>query len=411
MNATKGVFKKKQAKIPKQPIIQEEVPKIPSDFTSQVAKILIKDGLINNKSVVCSPVSIDAVLRILAAGAKNSTLEELLRSLGHANLEELNAAARELATVLKGSENEDEDYAPVISYVNALWLDQRFLLDNLFQMVLRDVYNAEARAVDFKNQADEVVKEANSWAEEQTKGMIKQVLTRDNIQDDTVLLLANALYFNATWEKKFNQRLTKNADFNLLNGDKIQVPFMNYNKDEYVDYGKFGECQVIKMPYKNRNYYNYRKRFAMYIFLPNESNGLPNLMETIKIDRNLFKVDRVKVKQVSIPKFNLESFVSLKESMKQLGLVLPFEETCKDFSGIIGVSDVVYVNDVVQKCRVVVDEQGTKAAAGTFARKEGSARSRLLPEIKFVADHPFMFMIREDVSGALLFIGSMLRPQ
>ncbi|XP_074287640.1 serpin-ZX-like [Silene latifolia] len=395
------------------------------DFTTQIAKILIKDGLINNRSVVCSPASIDAVLRILAVGAKNSTLEELLRSLGHANLEELNTAARELAGVLKGSEDEDRD-GPVISYVNALWLDQRFSLDNLFHKVLRDVHNAEARAVDFKNQADEVVKEVNSWAKEQTKGLIKQVLTRESIGNDTVLLLANALYFKGTWEHKFYKKNTKVDEFNLLNGDKIQVPFMNQSY-KHFNYGMFEECQVLKMPYRSATYVPQKwdrgsrhitTEFSMYIFLPNDINGLPNLMENIKIDQNMFndgrfKLDRVKLKRISIPIFNLVSDLRLKGTMKQLGLTLPFEAMNKDFSGIIDGSDPLYVNDVVHRCRVETNEHGTEAV-GYSAYDVAYGCTPIVeepPKIIFLADHPFMFMIREDFSGAILFIGSMLNPK
>ncbi|XP_074267198.1 serpin-ZX-like [Silene latifolia] len=248
------------------------------NFSVQVAKHVIQENLGKGESVICSPASIDAVLRILAVGSEKSTRKQLLNLFGHDNIQELNAASTELAKVFKASENTG---TLEVSYVNGLWLDQRLTLNAEFEKVLREVHNARARVVDFVNQADEAVKEANLWTKKETKGLIN---------DRTVLLLANALYFK--------------------------------------------------------------------------------------------------------------------------GLTLPFKLNCKDFSEMINAADPVYVSDMFQKCYVETNEHGTEAAAVTYSSIDGCGyEEEALPEINFVANHLFMFMIREDVSGALLFIGTMLNPE
>ncbi|XP_074271383.1 serpin-Z10-like [Silene latifolia] len=376
-----------------------------------VVKHVIKDNLDNNKSVVCSPASIDAVLRILAVGAENLTQKQLLELLGNGDVAELNTAATKLSDVLKASDDVD---APEISYVNALWLDQQFSLKDEFEKVLREVHDAYPRVVDFVNQADQVVTEANSWAEQESKGLIKQLLTRNSITRDAALLLANALYFKGSWLHSFESNDTKDDGFNLLDGHKVRVPFMNQWQRSF-DYGTFEKCKVIRMMYKTGKS---TKRFSMYVFLPHEKDGLPNLVDEIKIDENMFneqfKLNNTKVNELRIPKFKFESDVPLKETMKQLGLVSPFDEDCEDFTGIIDDPKPLYVTDIMHKCCVETNERGTVATAITWAYSTPGYSPPVgppPPRIEFIADHPFMFMIRQDTSGVILFVGTMLNPK
>ncbi|XP_074293738.1 serpin-Z1B-like [Silene latifolia] len=386
-------------------------------FSLQVAAHVIQEHLSKSESMVCSPVSIDALLSILALGAENSTLEQLLMLLGHGDLSELNTAARKLGAVLKGSRDDDED-GPKISFANGLWLDQRFSLKPGFKKGLKDVHKAEVRVVDFANKADQVVNEVNSWAEQETKGFIKQVLSRDNLEDNTLLVLANALYFKGNWHKYFESKNTKDGNFNLLNGDKIRVPMMN-QWHELFEYQSSDSCQVLKLPYKtgeNSEDKNETKAFSMYVFLPHEKNGLPNLFEEIKTNANLLinNLEFVIITRLSFPKFKFECKVALKEPMKKLGLLQPFEKTCEDFSGMTDVTEPIYVSGISQKCFVETNERGTMGAAVTWSGLVvGGARTSKPrpPPINFVADHPFMFMIMEDVSGAVLFVGTVLDPR
>ncbi|XP_074273052.1 serpin-ZX-like [Silene latifolia] len=382
-------------------------------FSVQVAKHVIQGNLAKGKNMICSPASIDAVLNMVAVGAVNKTQGQLLTVLGHRDIPELKAVSSNLVNILK---------APQTSFVNAMWLNQRYSFKPEFEKVMREVHNAHVRIVDFVNQRDQVVKEANALARQATKGLIKQILRRDNIKDNTALLLANGLYFKGTWLKPFKSRDTKSGSFNLLNGDNVRAPFMRHER-KHFDYGTFNECQVIKMRYKSEISLDdndddddvaLTKSFSMYVFLPFEKDGLPNVMENIKIDQNMFqdelKLDHANVDLLLIPKFKFDSNVDVKNTMKQLGLTLPFDENCMDFSGITDSIDPIYVSDIFQKCLIKTDELGTEAAAFTMANGfSGGLPPR--SEIRFVADHPFMFVIREDVSGAILFVGTVLDPK
>ncbi|XP_074310473.1 serpin-ZX-like [Silene latifolia] len=383
------------------------------NFSVDVVKHVIKENLDKNKTLVCSPALIDAVLRILAVGTENSTQDQLLKLLGHRNVGDLNAAACKLRGVLKKWSTKD---APEISYVNALWLDQQFSLKDDFEKVLREVHNVYPRVVDFVNQGDQVVKEANSWAKQETKGLIKRILRRNSITHrETGLLLANALYFKGTWQHSFKSINTEDDGFNLLDGHKVRVPFMNQWNNSF-DYGAFEKCKVIRMKYITGKS---TKCYSMYVFLPHDKDGLPNLIDEIKIHKNMFneefKLKNTKVNKLRIPKFKFKSHVSLTETMKQLGLISPFDKECEDFTGIIdGRTKPLYVTDIIQKCCVETNEVGTVATAITQgltkAIRAPPTRPRP-PPIEFIADHPFMFMIREDSSAITLFVGTILNPK
>uniref|UniRef100_A0A803LNG0 Serpin domain-containing protein n=1 Tax=Chenopodium quinoa TaxID=63459 RepID=A0A803LNG0_CHEQI len=242
------------------------------------------------------------------------------------------------------------------------------------------------------------------------------------IAKDTMMLLLNALYFKGTWVNRFKTEETKDEDFYLLNGNKVQVPFIGQTHKSF-DYGTFEGCQVLRMLYNEEEVEKGEKArsFSMYIFLPEQKDGLPNLMQNINIDAAMFR-DRIKLEstsiaKLSIPKFNFESQVQLSYPMKELGLTLPFDKHNKDLTGFVDFpveSQGLFVTNVVQKCRVEVDEEGTKAVAFTRVHLATKAARRLTPPpppINFVADHPFMFIIREDFSGAILFVGTVVDPQ
>ncbi|KAK9663939.1 hypothetical protein RND81_14G007900 [Saponaria officinalis] len=379
------------------------------NFSNQVTKRIIRDGLATNTSTVCSPVSIDVVLGMMAFGVRNATLDELLRVLGFVGVAELDANAVRLAGVLGADE---EESGLKVGWVNGLWFDKRFGgLKDEFVKGLRDVHGAEARVVDFVNQADEVVNEVNTWAEQQTNGLIKHLISNHDINAYTKVLLTNALHFKSTWLHPFYTKDTTEQNFTLINGDTVRVPFMNRFL-KYYDYGMCEGCQVLRLPYRCKDPW---KRFSMYIFLPKEVNGLLNLMENIDIDESLFRdqirLEYVEITKVCIPRFELETRVSLKESMEQLGLRLPFRENCNDFSGIGDAPESLCVSDIIQKCRVESNERGTEAGVVTWSEViVGAPLSSEVGPIHFVADHPFMFMIREDLSGVILFVGTMLGP-
>ncbi|CAK9178614.1 unnamed protein product [Ilex paraguariensis] len=263
-------------------------------------------------------------------------------------------------------------------------------------------------------QADEIVEEANSWAKNATKGLIKDVLQREHINPNTKLLLGNALYFKGAWNpNEFNHKKTEKRDFYLLNGNKVSVPFMT-SKNKYL-YGSFNGFKFLKIPYQQGQD---RRMFSMYFFLPDEGDGLQNLLTNVNSIPGFlhqdFELRNVKLLEFWIPKFKFSSHLIASRAMEEMGLTLPFMRDCMELTEMVHVPAGVpfYVTLIIQKAFIEVDEEGTEAAAVTLSVLYGCSPKGPVPKTEnFVADHPFMFMIREETSGLVIFTGVVSNPQ
>ncbi|KAL6982862.1 hypothetical protein U1Q18_016256 [Sarracenia purpurea var. burkii] len=256
--------------------------------------------------------------------------------------------------------------------------------------------------------AVEATNEVNSWAEKETNGLIKEVLPSGSVDSSTRLILANALYYKGEWNEKFDASKTKDHDFHLLNGSSVQVPFMTSKKKQLVS--AFDGFKVLGLPYKQGED---KRRFSMYFFLPDAKDGLPALWEKVSsesvfLDRHL-PYQEVEVGDFRVPKFQISFGFEASKVLKGLGLVLPFsgEGLTEMVDSPVGRD--LYVSSIFHKSFIEVNEEGTEAAAASA----GVVKLRALlstNKIDFVADHPFLFIIREDMTNAVLFVGHLLNP-
>ncbi|KAL3520737.1 hypothetical protein ACH5RR_018886 [Cinchona calisaya] len=303
---------------------------------------------------------------------------------------------------------------PKISFANGVWVDKRFSLKPSYQNCVAHVFKSQAKIVDFMLRPEEAVSEINSWAESHTNGLIKDVIDRRHILPDTRIILGNALYFKGSWEKKFNPKCTTKRDFYLLNGAKIKVPFMT-SSESYL-YGSFGDFKVLEIPYQ-RSMQEDHKRFSMQFILPNKIDGLQNLLDKFKNNNPInsvfsshhnfqFQLSITDLTEFWIPKFKFScSFEKIKFPFMQEGCPMELTEMLQQNLGDLALSNIIH------KALIEVDEEGTEAAAVTLAIGFGCAPNFQKPEIKtFVADHPFLFIIKEDISGLILFTGAVLNP-
>ncbi|GJV31223.1 serpin-ZX [Tanacetum coccineum] len=218
--------------------------------------------------------------------------------------------------------------------------------------------------------------------------------------------------FKGIWSNPFDADDTIDKKFHLINGEQVSVPFMTSNKE--FDYGSFEGFNMIKLPYKSDK--GKSNKFSMYIFLPHEKAGLKNLLQTFHSNDALFQgefdLTRQEFDTLWIPKFKISCNFEPKDVMKQMGLTLPFEKKNKELSGIVEPDIMLYVSKILQKSFVEIDEKGTEAAAfsAMFTIKSCRRNDKPPPRPSFVADHPFMFMIREDSSQAVLIVGVVLNP-
>lgn len=257
--------------------------------------------------------------------------------------------------------------------------------------------------------AVQVAGEVNMWAEKETNGLIEELLPPGSVDASTRLIFANALYFKGAWNEAFDASKTKDHDFHLINGSSVKVPFMTSKKKQTVS--AYDGFKVLGLPYKQGND---KRRFSMYFFLPDAKDGLPALVEKVSSESGFLERhlphQRVEVGEFRIPRFKISFGLEASEVLKRLGLVLPF-------SGEGGLTEMLdspqgrnlYVSNIFHKSFIEVNEEGTEAAAATSAVI--ALRSLRIPQnIDFVADHPFLFLIRENATGVVLFIGHVLNP-
>ncbi|KAA8530476.1 hypothetical protein F0562_005185 [Nyssa sinensis] len=387
-----------------------------SDFNSHFCIQMVNQVLLRaadrGSNFVLSPLSFHVLLILLAVGSTGKTLEQLLFHLGSKNIDDLNFLSSQivaLITTTGPSEGKSLLAGPLLSFVNGAWVDQRFSLKPSFKGFVEGVYKAEAREVDFLNKADKVRDEINSWSESATKGLIKELLPSGSLDDDTTLVLANALYFKGTWSRKFDETMTRDRDFRLLGGQLVRVPFMTARQYEQQLYGSFDGYKILRIPYQNGQN---ASQFSMYFFLPHEVDGLQNLVHKFNSNPGFlnqqFTLWKENLPNFWIPRFKFSFQFEASESIKQLGL----NEPLMDLGEITEMVDSpqggrLCLSKIFHKSYIEVNEDGTEAAASSALRMKCSAT---YPTPSFVADHPFLFMIREETSRIVLFIGAVLNP-
>ncbi|KAK9102743.1 hypothetical protein Sjap_019997 [Stephania japonica] len=359
-----------------------------------------------SSNFVFAPFSIHASLSLLTSGSAGETQCQLLSFPNHNTLAELNASTFQLLDSLKTILENDRDIS--LCSTNGVWVDWRLPLKHSFKRIANSIYKAEAQAVDFQTKASEAREEINEWIKKETNGLIVTLIPEGAIHDKTALVLANSLYFKGAWTNKFDKSKTKLTEFHLLDGSSVQVPMMTTKEDQYIR--AFEDFKVLELPYGPKQMYE-KPRFAMSIFLPSNANGLPDLVAKVGSDPNFLEKHlpyrQVEVGRFGVPKFKVSFEFEASDVFKELGLVLPFDKRAEFTEMFESEGTSVWVSGVHHSAVVEVDEEGTEATAASAIVAELQCYT---PPTNFVADHPFIFMIRDGVSGAIMFMGCVLNP-
>ncbi|KAL7117126.1 hypothetical protein ACP275_03G052100 [Erythranthe tilingii] len=361
-------------------------------------------------NVVLSPLSINVLLGLVASGSNGPARNQILGYLKSKSIKEVNSVSSQILSHVFA--DGARLGGPRLSMANGVWIDQSLRLKPVFEEIVENSYKAAADHVDFQTKADEVREEVNAWAEKQTKGLIKDVLPRGSVDSLTRLIFANAVYFKGAWLDEFDKSVTKDRTFFLLDGSSIKVPFMTSSHRQYIS--EFDGFKVLMLPYKCGK--DYKRRFSMYFFLPDAKDGLPDLLEKVgsgsRFIENHIPSELVDVGKFQIPKFKIDFQFDASGILQGLGVVLPFRQ-----GGLTEMVDSVidgkelYVSGIFQKAFIEVNEKGTEAAAATSLFGFGAGLQQMkMKKLDFVADHPFLFVIREDLSGVDLFMGQLLNP-
>lgn len=394
------------------------------------------------QSFCCSPYSAMAALAMLSHGASGDARDEFAKlwpASKHPSAEatkspwssdRLLTGLRSLQETLqspRGPKQDGRAAAVELDIANAIWVEQSFpLKPSLLEGAKK--YGAVIEAADFAGHPAQQIERINTWCKEKTRGKIPKVLGPEHVTPDTRLMLVNAVYFNAAWAEPFEKQRTKEGKFSLLDGrirmrsmmsDFKETRYAEFRpdgsineyvlRDKRVDGRRRNEWQlpenpegwrILELPYKGN-------RFSIVLILSNKLDGITeieNKLDRERIDYWLRKLDLESV-FVSIPRFKVESNFDLTPILKSLGLHAIFSP-----GNLLNFSDspeasMLSVYPAIQKAYIDVNEEGTEAAAVTALGAPGGVGGPSKPPPEFIADHPFLFLIRDNQTGAILFIG------
>ena len=349
-----------------------------------------------------SPYSISVALAMTYAGARNETEQQMadtLRfTLDQSKLHPVfNSLDLELASRGEGAEGKDGEGFR-LNIVNEIWGQKDYEFRNEFLDVLSENYGAGLRLLDYINAPEASRVTINDWVSDQTEGRIEDLIPQGVIDALTRLVLTNAIYFNAAWLNPFNEDITDDGDFYLLDGGKVTVPMMI--QSESLGYAEGDGYRAVELPYDSRE-------LSMVILLPDsgkfeefEGSLDAGLVDTIKNDLIYQEV------ALTMPKFKFESEFGLTDTLAAMGMPVAFTGAA-DFSGMTGNRD-LFIAEVLHKAFVSVDEAGTEAAAATAVAMSLTAAPG--EPVEVTLDRPFIFLIRDIETDAILFVGRMVNP-
>lgn len=349
-------------------------------------------------NIIFSPYSISVALTMTATGADKSTLAEMKRVLYLSD--NFSTDYKNLLTGIRPS----KDFELLIG--NRIWPKKSINYNPQFILGLKNNFNADFLALDYQNQPEPSRLIINKWAEEKTNNKIKDLIPSGLINENTDLVLTNAIYFKGLWLHKFFKSNTRKKNFFTSKTKKISTNFMNIT-NEY-GYLKDVDAEIIEIPYKGKD-------LSFIVALPNETLDIASFEKTLTVKRLQTWMNPKNHRQINLflPKFKMEIPLNLKTTLKSLGMVEAFDKKNANFTKIRPLipGDNMYISDVIHKAFIEVNEEGTEAAAATAVMGATTGYAHMPPPpIPFVADRPFLFFIRHIPTDAILFVGRLSNP-
>lgn len=354
-----------------------------------------------------SPYSISAALAMTSAGARGQTELEMTHAL-HFNLppEKLHPAFK---TLIARMDRIQRWNRIVLKSANSLWCQKDYHFNEAFLKFVRENYSAEANSVDFRNAASAAADEINRWIDAKTNHKIPRGIEPGQLTPHTRLALCDAIYFKGKWLNQFKPKDTQPSPFHVTTNETVTVPMM-YQRAEFKHaMADDDSLEMLELPYSGHD-------LSMVILLPTrveyvpeaEHNDVYDLEKKLTAENLrawLAKLDERGPHKTAVwlPRFTTTSSFNLASQLKALGMTSAFDDTA-DFSGMDG-TKYLYLSDVFHKAFVEVNEAGTEAAAVTLVL----AKTKGMDD-RFNVDHPFIFLIRENGSGSILFLGRIIDP-
>jgi serpin B len=354
-------------------------------------------------NVVMSPASITTALSMTWGGAKGETASQMKKVLHlDGTPDDVMKTSGQLAQSL-----EDPSRPITFRIANQLFGEKAYTFEQPFMDKTKAAYGAPLELVDFKGAPDPARVRINAWVEKETEKRIKDLIPKDAIKADTRLVLVNAIYFLGDWATPFEKERTSPAAFFTTAKDKKDVPMMNA-VGSYKGVAKDG-LKVLELPYKGDS-------MSMLLVLPDKVDGLDAVEKSLDAKKlaDLGKALTAQRSSVSLPKFEVAPpSIALAGELQELGMKDAFIRIKADFTGIANpptIEERLFISHVFHKAFVKVDEKGTEAAAATAVVMAEAGAAPMEPPFQFKADHPFLFFIRDNASGLILFMGRVADP-
>jgi serpin B len=353
----------------------------------------------SGKNVFFSPLSVFIALHMTYNGAAGETEREMARVLGLGTLTAADASSSSLALMnrLKSADPKAE-----LLIANSLWARRGFQFNEGFVTLNKQFFLAELTSLDFSSpQAKTTI---NDWVSRNTKGKIPSII--DQINQQHVLFLINAVYFKGDWQTQFDKTRTTNAPFHLAGGSDKQVPLMA--RSGRFSYYRGDKFQAVELPYGAGG----PGGVSAILFLPDTGTTLDDFLKGLTFEKwsEWTKALRQTPGEVRIPRFKADFSATLNDPLKALGMTSAFDSSRADFSGMRSARD-VFVSEVRHKAVVEVNEEGTVAAAATSVGVSvTSVQINPVQPFTFIADRPFLMAIRDGQAGAILFLGAVMEP-
>lgn len=365
---------------------------------NQFATNIYRDLARGRGNLFLSPFSISTALSMAMQGARGTTAEEMAAVLHR--LQQDKAYSTEMASLVDQLVKNGNSGGNQLLNANGLWVQRGFPILSDFKQSLQSQYGAPIRETDFAGNPEQARAAINSWTEQQTKGRIRELFAPGSLNGSNRLVLTSAIYFLGKWQSAFSPKATRPAQFRSPSG-AVQADFMHQTGT--FGYGETHAGQILEMKYAGTP-------VVFDILLPKSDTGIGDLdgsIDPAELATWLGNVSSRSV-EVSLPKFRAESEFSLKETLSRMGMPTAFSGRA-DFSGIDDRKDLM-LSAVRHEAFVDVTEEGTEAAAATGVGV-ALVSMQVTPRTVFRADHPFLFLIRDTRSGAILFAGRLLNPK
>ncbi|PIU62158.1 proteinase IV [archaeon CG07_land_8_20_14_0_80_38_8] len=351
-------------------------------------------------NIFFSPYSISTAMSMVYEGAVGETAEQI-GLIFHFPVND--SVRHSSVAAVYNALNNGSGYT--LSTANALWVQEDYPFLENYLGIVSDYYAGEARNLDFVNDSEGSRNVINSWVAQKTNNKIVDILAPGSLNEDTRLVLTNAIYFKGKWAKQFELADTEYEFFYLDSGESVTAPLMRITSDSVkFNYAETDDLQILEMPYEGDD-------ISMIILLPKDNNlsNVENLLtsDNLNVWRNNLSSEKV---HVYLPRFTFETKYSLKSVLSGMGMPLAFTPFMADLSGMDGTQD-LYIDFVIHQAFVDVNEEGTEAAAATAIGIGATSAEIDYDKIYiFRADHPFIFIIQDKTTGNILFLGRMMNP-